>query len=95
MVKRPRKRRTLGEEEPERRIGHLLVRFQDKFYFIPSDKIGEPLTDDGLSNLGSLAEAVRDIMTVDRYKTGLVGLEFAMEISDSNAAAGMVIRRRN
>lgn len=94
MVKKAR-RRTTAESVPERKIGHLLVRFQNRFYFIPSHKIGDPLTDDGLRNLGSLEDAVRDIMTVKEYATGLVGLEFAMEISDSNAAAGMVIRRRN
>jgi hypothetical protein len=92
MAKKVRKRRTAGAA-PERPIGHLLVRFQGKYYFIPSHKIGDPLTDDGLNNLGDLEEEVSE--TIRKYETGLVGLEFAMEISDSNAATGMVIRGRN
>jgi hypothetical protein len=92
MAKKVRKRR-MTANAVERSIGHLLVRFQGRYYFIPSGKIGAPLTDDGLNNLDSLGDEVAKIM--EEKKSGLIGLEFAMEISDSNAATGMVIKSRN
>lgn len=78
---------------PDRKIGHLIVRFQGRYYFIPSNKIGEPLTDDGLNNLDELEKEVAE--TLKKFPKGLVGLEFAMEISDSVAAAGAVAKGRN
>lgn len=92
MAKKVRKKKAAAGA-PERPIGHLLVRFQGRYYFIPSHKVGDPLTDDGMNNLGDLENEVR--AAVEQFRSGLIGLEFAMEISDSNAATGMVIRSRN
>lgn len=75
-----------------RKIGHLLVRFQGKYYFVPADKVGDPLDE---SDAEMLAELGVEVAKLEAKHGQLVGLEFAMEISETEAATGIVIKRRN
>ena len=91
MAKKASKAKKSGQA-PTRKIGHLLVRFQGKYYFVPADKVGDPLDE---SDPEMLAKLVEQVQGLEAERGVLVGLEFAMEIAETDAATGMVIKRRN
>lgn len=96
MAKKPRRpgrpARTEAQVEQTRNIGHLLVKFQGKYYYVPSDKIQGPLQDDDPNVMKYLDDEVARL-TSDEHSY-LIGLEFAMEIAPAEAAGGMAAAKK-
>jgi hypothetical protein len=84
MAKKPGK--------PAGKIGNLLIEADGKYYFIPADKVGEPLADFGPGVLSELRTAIDQL--IKKRGTNLVDLDFAMQISDGESMLGLVLAKK-
>jgi hypothetical protein len=85
MAKKARKART-------GKLGNLLIIADGNVYFIPADKVGAPLEDFGPRVLGDLRKEISQL--VEKRRTALIDLDFAMQIRDGDSALGLVLAKK-